>query len=476
VGENHSGEWALFRHFAAEERPGNVMNARFIMLGLLAATVGAATQHYLPAAPQRRLVQVSPVGWYSEPAVAIDERNPRRAVVVYQVGPRAAYTRDGGRTWHTENLWDRRYQVEGDVTVGYAKHRAYLGYIAFDNLGTDQYWAHGATRNAIVVRRSPDGGKTWFPVGVPVIAHSGHPRLFEDKPMLVTDDTDSKYAGNVYIGWTQFRIADAQIVFSRSSDGGASFSKPVRISTHNGTPRDDNGTVEGFDGAVDSDGTLYVVWQDGSHIVFTSSSDGGRTFKPSVPILDIPAANFALSGFNVYTPNGFPQIDVDRRSHAIYVAWSDTRGGEADVFIAVSHDRGTTWSEPIRVNNDAYHDGADHFYDWMRVDHATGDVYVVWYDRRRDPHNWDVDVALARSTNGGATFANYAWANPGFHVWGQFIGDYTALAAYNGHVYGVWTESKRLSRKEARNLTLSKAFKSRTFVRIGEATFPTQER
>ena len=207
---------------------------------LALAVVAAASSTGLPPVPGKSVRDISPVGPYSEPAVAIDERNPFHAVGAYQIGPSVAYTTDEGRSWHVESLWDKRYRVEGDVALTFARHRAYLSYIAFDQLGNDQYWAHGASRNAILVRRSPDGGKTWYPRAVEVIAHEGHPNLFEDKPIIVADDTNSKYAGNVYIGWTEFRLADAQILFARSTDGGASFSKPVRISTRNGTPRDDN--------------------------------------------------------------------------------------------------------------------------------------------------------------------------------------------------------------------------------------------
>jgi hypothetical protein len=73
------------------------------------------------------------------------------------------------------------------------------------------------------------------------------------------------------------------------------------------------------------------------------------------------------------------------------------------------------------------------------VDSSDGAANVVFYDRRADPSNRALSVVLARSTDGGQTFANYTWAVPPFDPEGNFIGDYSGIAALNGRVYGVWT-------------------------------------
>jgi hypothetical protein len=76
----------------------------------------------------------------------------------------------------------------------------------------------------------------------------------------------------------------------------------------------------------------------------------------------------------------------------------------------------------------------------MAVDPSDGSAYVVFYDRRGDPQNRKQIVTLARSTDGGKTFSNYAWTDDPFDAQNVFMGDYTGLAALNGRVYGVWTE------------------------------------
>jgi hypothetical protein len=138
--------------------------------------------------------------------------------------------------------------------------------------------------------------------------------------------------------------------------------------------------------------------------------------------------------------NGFPQIAIDPKSQRLYVTWSDYRNGELDIFFSTSSDHGKRWSAAVRVNNDPVHDGADNFFQWLSVDPVDGSANVVFYDRRADPRNRKQTVTLARSTDGGASFQNYAWTTKPFEIGGVFFGDYSGIAAYGSRVYGIWTE------------------------------------
>ncbi len=404
-------------------------------------TAGAQS---LPAAPRARIINLTPrAGFFDEPSIAVDPAHPKRVVAAYQVPAHAAYSRDSGRAWkRARGVADPNYRMSGDVSVTFGRNGfAFLCYIAFDQLGTANYWAHNATRNGIFVRRSPDGGITWQ-APVQVIAHPTAPHIpFEDKPYIVADNTHSPFAGNLYIGWTHFTLTDSEIYFSRSTDDGAEWSKPIRISVHQGLPRDDNGAVEGFDGTVGAHGTLYVVWTDGEHIVFTLSKDGGKTFEPARDIIATAPPYFHV--FDVSRANGFPQIGIGPSKEGparLYVTWSDYRNGDVDVFCSNSNNGGETWAPAVRVNNDALHNGDDQFFQWLAVDPVTGAANVIFYDRRGDPANRWTRVVLARSTNGGKSFVNYAWNRRAFDAHGDFIGDYTGLAAYDNRVYGAWTE------------------------------------
>ena len=432
----------------------------------------------LPKAPQAQIFTLTPApGFFTEPGIAVNPANPQQVVAVFQDNVHASYSQDAGRTWTpAEGTDPKNYRISGDVSAAFDNQgHAFVCYIAFDRLGTFNYWAHGATRNGIFVRRSLDGGKTWEADHIPVAEQTSTAGIpFEDKPYIVADNTKSKYAGNLYIGWTRWRLADSQIVLSRSTDDGKTWSQPIEIDAHPGLPRDDNGAAEGFMGAVTSDGTLYAIWSQDNEIVLTSSHDGGRTFSKERPIIHTAPIMFAIDTLD--RANGFPQIAVDPKSNRLYVTWSDYRNGDMDVFISSSGDRGKHWSAPVRANNDPVHNGVEQFFQWLAVDPTDGSVNVIFYDRRRDPRNRKQIVVLARSTDSGRTFANYAWSDEPFEAGGVFFGDYSGLAAYGGRVYGVWTEKPAETKAETKNETEPSAGpRSRgTIVRLGTADFTTR--
>jgi hypothetical protein len=435
----------------------------------------------IPPAPHRHVVTVSPADKQdgSEPSIAVNPNNPNQVVVAFQPAT-IAYSTDGGQTFATADLPPvQGWRTGGDVSVTFDdKGCAYLGSLHFDKLGSMSYWAHGAGRNGIFVRRSLDGGKTWEKDATAIKAFQGNEAdiQWEDMPRLFADtQPKSPFRGNVYAGWIEWQLEQSIILFARSTDGGKSFSQPIRISTQAGLPRDDNGGLVGFVGVTGADGTIYTTWNDGNSIVFTQSHDGGKTFSPSRSVVNVAPPYFGGAGGipGVFRAMGFAQIGVDAREGKksdgnLYLAWSDFRNGDVDVFSGFSTDHGNTWSKPVRVNNDSIHNGIDQFFQWLAVDAVSGDVYVQFYDRRDDPDNRRTGITLARSTDGGRTFTNYAWSETPFESkQPAFLGDYTWLAAYGRKVYGIWTEaaSDPQPGKDGRGP------RSITTVRVGTADF-----
>jgi BNR/Asp-box repeat len=434
-------------------------------------SAGVLLAQPLPPAPKAHVIDINPKpGFFNEPSIAVNPANSQQIVVAWQVNASAAYSADGGQTWTTaEGTAPRDYRVSGDISVTFGSGgHALLCYIAFDKLGSSQYWARGATRNGIFARRSLDGGKTWEANAASVIAHDSTPGIpFEDKPYIVAD-TVSSHPGNLYIGWTQFTLTSSELLFSRSTDGGQNWSRPIKLNSVSGLPRDDNGALEGFDGAVAPDGTLYTIWDDRDGIMMAVSQDGGQTFKHDRRIIAAGPGYFGIAG--VSRSNGFPQIGLDprggKKGGKLYVAWSDYVNGDVDVFVSSSSDHGHSWSAPVRVNSDPIHNGADQFFQWMAVDPVSGAVNLIFYDRRgNNSPNEDTTVTLARSTDGGKTFTNYAWDTEAFSAEGDFLGDYLAIAAYGNKVYGAWAHQTSEPVKEER------AKRTRTVIRVGTADF-----
>jgi hypothetical protein len=76
-------------------------------------------------------------------------------------------------------------------------------------------------------------------------------------------------------------------LFSRSTDGGKTFSPPIAVNSLTGGPS----AVIGADPFVGPDGEVYVPWHDvqNSRLMVASSFDGGATFGQPVTIA--PATN-----------------------------------------------------------------------------------------------------------------------------------------------------------------------------------------
>jgi hypothetical protein len=416
--------------------------ALLIALAAPPSLCGQTQGQSLPKAPGAEVFTLTPTpGPFTEPSIAVNPNNPRQVVAVYQDNAHASYSEDEGRSWHAAgDVAPENFRVSGDVSTTYDNQgHAFICYIAFDKLGTFNYWGHGASRNGIFVRRSPDGGKTWDAKDVAVSEFPSTPGIpFEDKPYIVSDTSKSSTAGNLYVGWTRWNLTNSQILLSRSTDDGQTWSKPIEIDSHPGLPRDDNGAAEGFDGAVGPDGHLYTIWSQDNDIYLATSHDGGKSFSRARAIIHTAPIMFAIE--TLERANGFPQIGIDPRSRHIFVTWTDYRNGDLDAFCSTSSDAGKKWSEPVRVNNDPLHNGADQFFQWLAVDPIDGSANVIFYDRRGEPQNRKQTVTLARSTDGGSTFQNYAWTTEPFEAGGVFFGDYSGIAAYGGRVYGVWTE------------------------------------
>ena len=397
----------------------------------------------LPKAPAAQVIALTPVpGYFTEPAIAVNPTDPLQVVAVFQDNAHAAYSEDAGRSWQVaDGVEPKNYRVSGDVSTAFDNHgHAFICYMAFDKLGTFNYWGHHSSRNGLFVRRSLDAGKTWESDHIPIIEHATEPGVpWEDKPYIVSDTAEkSPYAGNLYVGWTRWTVTDSKILFSRSTDVGKTWSKPIEIDSHPGLPRDDNGAAEGFAGVVAPDGTLHVVWSQDDQIMLATSRNGGKTFSRVRAILHTGPTMFAVQALE--RANGFPQIAIDSQSKHLYLTWSDYRNGDLDVFCSTSRDGGRTWIPAVRVNNDEIHNGSEQFFQWVAVDPADGAANVIFYDRRRDPGNRKQTVVLARSTDGGRSFKNYSWTDEAFEAADVFFGDYAGLAAFGGRVYGVWTE------------------------------------
>jgi len=404
-------------------------------------------------AQSHRVVEVSDgdVRQPCEVSVAINPRNPDNIVVVGLAKPAAGkprvtnytfVTTDGGKNWTTAPAPNPDMRVQGDDAVTFSDDgTAFRSYIAFWGLRAKQ---PKRVRNGIFIMTSSDAGHAWREP-VPVVDHLNTMMPFEDKPYIVTDNMPaSPFKNHVYVSWTRFDRygsddpADStQIFFSRSVDGARTFAPPIRISDHGGDCIDGDNTVEGAVPAVGVNGEVFVVWSGPLGLVFDVSTDGGVTFGRDRIIAPHPGGwDIDITGLG--RCNGMPVTGVDHSDGAyrgtLYVNWVDDRHGDPDVWVMFSRNAGQTWSQPVRVNDDAVGNGKEQFFTWMAVDPIDGAVNIIFFDRR-NLDGTQTAVTLARSIDGGQTFANFEIALPPFASNPRtFFGDYIGIDAYAGTV------------------------------------------
>ncbi len=401
----------------------------------------------------------------AEVSIAVNPRNPNNLVAAsFQTGrapgPRSGsynyISMNGGETWRTIPVADAKGLTQGDDTVYFGSDgTAYHAHLSFAGIRATR---PQKVESGILVEASRDGGLTWSE-SVPAINHLNSVTPFEDKPGIVVDNAAaSPHKGNVYLAWTRFDVygsrdpeCHSQIYFSRSTDGGKTFSMPFRISDRAGDCLDSDNTVEGAVPAVGVKGEVFIVWAGPQGLVFKKSLDGGLTFGKDQVIGSIPGGwDFSVEGLD--RANGMPVTGVDLSNGPnrgrLYVNWIDIRKGDPDVFIISSRNGGETWSTPVRVNDDPLKNGKVQFFTWMSVDPIDGSVNVIFYDRR-DTAGTLTRLTLARSTDGGRTFVNHKIDQPPFDCDPQvFFGDYSGISAYNGRVIPIFmhfVDNKKLT-------------------------------
>ena len=367
-----------------------------------------------------------------EPSIIINPKNTNQLIAGANLD-NYYYSQDGGLTWQGGNIAST-VGVWGDPCL------------VVDTTGNFYYFhlsdpPGSAFVDRIVCQKSSDGGASWS--NGTYMGLNGSKT--QDKEWAVIDPATN----NIYVCWTQFdiyqspsQLDSSHILFSKSIDGGQSWSSPMRINQKAGDCMDGDNTVEGAVPAVGPNGEIYVCWAGPAGLVFNRSLDQGNTWMDTnVFVSDIPGGwDYNISG--IYRANGLPVTccDISQGPHRgnIYVNWSDQRYGgyDTDIWFMKSTDGGIHWGERKRVNNDP--PGKQQFLTWMTVDQVTGYIYFVFYDRRSYS---DVltDVYLAVSRDGGESFENIKISESPFHPnSGIFFGDYTGISAHNNVVRPIW--------------------------------------
>jgi hypothetical protein len=275
----------------------------------------------------------------------------------------------------------------------------------------------------VYVARSADGGKTF----ANAVRVNPQPEKVdsngEGRPKVAVGER-----GRVYVTYTQ-RLAKpftGHIRFSRSTDGGRTFGRPITI--------DDDGTVTGhrFDAlGVGPKGEVYVAWIDkrdldaaqaagrkysGAALYYAVSRDGGRTFSRNVKLKDEVCECCRLA------------FDFDRGAPVIL--WRDILpGGIRDhSLMRLLPEASAT---PRRASVDDWKiEGCPHHGPTLAVD-AKGTYHLAWFTAGTRAQG----LLYAQSRDEGRTFSTP------FRFGSAETSRHPALVVAGSRLYLAWKES-----------------------------------
>jgi hypothetical protein len=290
-------------------------------------------------------------------------------------------------------------------------------------------WSNGGARG-LVAGVTKDGGTSWTKVVVPNIsACSGNPSYARaTDPWLSFAPNGDLYAMSLSLSADLRRSA---MLVSKSTDGGTSWGNPTTLidETSDFNLNDKNSLTADSN---DSD-FVYAVWDRIRHpgqrgslehpnfnalhafsfrsdIMFSRTTNSGASWSVPRAIYRPLANQFTIGNQIAVLPNG------DLVNAFTLFRGSGVQPNDKQIFEAVirSTDQGVTWSQPIIVANLFFagvsdpdtgqaHRTGDIIPD-VAVDENSGDLYMVWQDRR---FTGRAAVALSRSTDSGRT-----WSTP----------------------------------------------------------------
>lgn len=344
----------------------------------------------------------------------------------------------------------------------------YPGEYGSDGIGFNKSLNGGASWSTPTRIFDIDGSRDWW------YDKDSNPQTavrMNDFPVMAVDRSGGVWHGNIYLGWGEKGTGGdrADIMFSKSTDGGSSWSTPKRV--NNDAPTND----QWFPWiAVDPYGVINIVFYDSrsdpnnqlTEVWVAQSADGGQNF-----------ANFRVSDI-AFTPVQIPgtafgymgdYLGITSKAGQAYPTWCDNRtSGLYQVFVDIldTYQAGLTalaHSNKSLDNNSTYSNSARHLAKGAGYLHQVfasgGEIFYRRSDH--DGQSWDLTERVSESNggnrNGCITFYRYIPAEGPQQnflslVWERDVGN---------SQYEVW-----YSRSDANTINWSKPLKLAT-VTIG---------
>jgi hypothetical protein len=311
----------------------------------------------------------------------------------------------------------------------------------------------------------------------PIVVTKQNSALFSDKPNIWADNAaSSPFFGNLYQCNIAFRSNGGTaepLVFTRSTNGGRTFSNSQQLTAATGNARQIG--RQGCAIRTDSRGTVYVFFEGAvnkqSVQEMTRSFDGGRRFeKPravasvtDVGVFDPVQQDVSFDGVTGARTNSFPSVDIANgaptgagATNTIALSWDDARLGlnHEQALVQLSGDGGNTWTTP--VNSAAGEAGRPDFPAVALAPNGS-ELYVVYdafaNDFASNNNSPRMFAGVVRSAPlSGTTLGTFGTLHRGVagdargssanDLTSEFLGDYNYAQATNTSVTAVWNDAR----------------------------------
>jgi hypothetical protein len=352
---------------------------------------------------------------------------------------------DGGSTW--TRVCSPGSGGEGDPIVGYD-----LNNVAY---------AGGIQNGSVVDFISTDNGAHWgAPITVTgaQLGYLADKPWMEIDTSASSSRKNSIYVSTTQFALN----SDSQIWVSHSTDGGHTWSsKAVSKLQHFPTGVNQfSDLAVGADGTVylnwilcKANGPSGDCGGTNSSVQFSKSTDGGVTWSAEKTIATAaltPDPNFCCfyGALPVTTSERISDIPANAvfgsgATAKVYVTYYNWTGTQMQAMVTTSLDGGTTFGAPVRVTTAT---SGDEFFPWINVS-TVGKISATWLDRRNDPANTQYQPMLSTSNNGTTWATSHALTNvkssplnDGFG--GGFMGDYRTHVYSGKSVYADWQDTR----------------------------------
>jgi hypothetical protein len=156
--------------------------------------------------------------------------------------------------------------------------------------------------------------------------------------------------------------------------------------------------------AISPDGNVYVAWVDhhvgGKGDVMVAQFDSNGQLQ-NTPVRVNPQQGTATAW------RGDPPVITVAPDQSVFVSWTakveSAEGHATNLYVSTSRDRGRTFTEPVKVNDDQK--PAVHGMHSLTVG-TDGRIYVAWLDERNVSAKPAMDMKMKRSTGGSHMESN----------------------------------------------------------------------